>query len=55
MTTGEAIQIVNQYGARTNAPGFLECIESMDKNTFQLTETERSAYLIVIEEMSTFC
>jgi hypothetical protein len=51
MTTGQARQIVNQYGIRINAADFMDCIESMDDNLFQLTVAERSAYLILVHEM----
>jgi hypothetical protein len=56
MTTGEAIQMVQKFGANINAPGFLECIESMDilsKNNL-LAEPYREAYKITIEEMAAF-
>ena len=52
MTPGAAWDIVNQYGARTNAPGFSECMDSMDENLFQLTDTERMAYNVMVHEMS---
>ena len=51
MTTGEAMEIVNQYGFRIGAVSFMECIESMDSNLFQLTVTERTAYRIAVQEM----
>jgi len=56
MTTGEAIQLVQKFGANINAPGFLECLESMDVllNQNLLAEPYREAYQITIEEMSAF-
>lgn len=56
MTTGEAIQLVQKFGANINAPGFLECLESMDVllNQGLLAEPYREAYQITIEEMSGF-
>lgn len=56
MTTGEAIRLVQKFGANINAPGFLECLESMDVllNQNLLAEPYREAYQITIEEMSAF-
>lgn len=56
MTTGEAIQMVQKFGANINAPGFLECLESMDVLFKQglLAEPYRQAYQITIEEMTAF-
>lgn len=56
MTTGEAIRMVQKFGANINAPGFLECIESMSVllNQGLLAEPYREAYKITIGEMSAF-
>ena len=56
MTTSEAIRLVQKFGANINAPGFLECLESMDVllNQNLLAEPYREAYQITIEEMSAF-
>ncbi len=56
MTTADAINMVHKFGADINAPGFLECLESMDilNDAGLLAEPLRQAYKITIDEMAAF-
>lgn len=60
LTTGEAMAIVNEYGAEVGATSFLECMEMMDdalKNgqISRQDQRRRLAYSILIDEMTAFC
>lgn len=52
MTTGDAWDIVNQYGFRINAGTLMDCIESMNDNLYRLTDAERMAYQVMVDEMN---
>lgn len=53
MTTRQAVDIVNQYGADWNLPSLLDTVEQMDAafKADELTTVQRQAYLIFIDEM----
>lgn len=63
MTTGEAIRMVNEFGAQYNLPGFLETIEMLDwlvkmpdnARMYPVSDEMVKAYSITIDEMAAFC